>query len=137
MRAELTKLFTFEAAHELPNHDGQCQRLHGHSYRAEVNVVGPVKAATGEADEGMVVDFAVLKEIWLRDCYPLLEHRFLNDTLSDYLPTTAENIARFIYDTFTVRLAEHFDSEGLPNRGILVASARVWETATGAARFPA
>ena len=45
---------TFEAAHRLPNVPAghKCARLHGHSYRAEIRVEGPV----GE-DTGWVMDF--------------------------------------------------------------------------------
>ena len=34
--ATLAKEFTFDAAHSLPNSDGPCRRLHGHTYRAVV-----------------------------------------------------------------------------------------------------
>lgn len=130
MRAELTKEFRFEAAHMLPNHGGKCRELHGHSYRVQVHVTGPVQSATGQPDEGMVVDFDVLKQLWREFLHPLLDHRYLNDSLgAGYQPTTAENIARFIHDVFTVEL-EH-------GAGLLVAGVTVWETATGSVRFPA
>ena len=34
--------FGFEAAHQLPWHPGRCRDLHGHSYRLEVTVEGPI-----------------------------------------------------------------------------------------------
>ena len=49
---EIFREFTFEAAHRLtnvpPGH--KCARLHGHSFRAEIHVsgpVGPVQLALG------------------------------------------------------------------------------------------
>ena len=44
MRVELTKDFTFEAAHRLPMvpADHKCFRMHGHSFRVEVCVAGEV-----------------------------------------------------------------------------------------------
>lgn len=133
MRAALTKEFKFEAAHQLPNHDGACRRLHGHSYRVQLHVEGQVRPADGAHDEGMVIDFARLKRVWQAQLDPRLEHQFLNDTLGpSYQPTTAENIARFIYDVFTRTLSTSDASQG-----VLVTGVTVWETATGAARFPA
>ena len=58
----ITKRFTFEMAHALRGYDGPCRHIHGHSYVLEVSVGGPLGAA-GAADEGMVMDFGVLKTI--------------------------------------------------------------------------
>ena len=35
---EVTKIFRFESAHNLPNYEGDCANLHGHSYKLEVTV---------------------------------------------------------------------------------------------------
>ena len=51
MRTRVTRSFTFEAAHRLPWHGGRCRDLHGHGYRLEVTVEGPVDA------NGVVIDF--------------------------------------------------------------------------------
>ena len=45
------KEFEFDAAHYLPEYNGKCERLHGHTYKLVVKVEGtPDK-------EGMVIDF--------------------------------------------------------------------------------
>jgi len=117
--ATIAKTFRFEASHQLPNHDGRCARLHGHSYVCEVALRGPVREATGLPDEGMVVDFYVLSSWWNQLDGGFLDHRHLNDSLpSAYQPTTAENIARFILD----RAVAEF--------GPLVAYVRLHETAS-------
>ena len=36
----LTKDFTFDAAHNLVNYHGKCERLHGHTYRLRVVIEG-------------------------------------------------------------------------------------------------
>lgn len=121
----IAKRFTFDAAHQLPNHDGKCRRLHGHTYVIEVQVSGPVRPPMGEPDEGMVLDFGVISAVWKGDLEPMLDHRFLNETLpTDYWPTTAENIARFLLDAFTA---------GLDATGVVVERVRVWETPTSCA----
>ena len=40
---KLSKIFTFDAAHHLPNYTGKCKNLHGHSYQFEVIVSGKIK----------------------------------------------------------------------------------------------
>src|SRR2546430_17436060 len=54
---EIYREFTFEAAHRLPNvpEGHKCARLHGHSYRVEEHVSGPVDPGTG-----WVIDFGAL-----------------------------------------------------------------------------
>jgi len=51
MRARVVRCFTFAAAHHLPWHEGRCRQLHGHTYRLEVTVEGPI------GEHGVVVDF--------------------------------------------------------------------------------
>ncbi len=84
--------FTFEAAHRLPHvpPGHKCGRLHGHSYRVEVHVSGPVGAHTG-----WVMDFGDIKKAFepLGDA---LDHRFLNEVDGLENPTS-EVLARWIW----------------------------------------
>ncbi len=50
-------------AHALWNYDGPCRNIHGHSYRLEVTVKGPVGQDTGSPKLGMVMDFSELEKI--------------------------------------------------------------------------
>lgn len=59
----VTKQFHFEMAHALLNYDGPCKNIHGHSYQLNVTVKGKVKTNTNDFDEGMVVDFGVIKKV--------------------------------------------------------------------------
>jgi 6-pyruvoyltetrahydropterin/6-carboxytetrahydropterin synthase len=90
MQTSVTRTFTFEAAHQLPWHDGKCRQLHGHSYRLEVTVVGPI------GEHGIVVDFADIKRVVEREVIDRYDHRFLNDFLEN---PTAELIAADIWKT--------------------------------------
>lgn len=59
----VTKQFHFEMAHALLDYDGPCKNIHGHSYQLNVTVKGNVKTNTSDSDEGMVVDFGIIKKI--------------------------------------------------------------------------
>ncbi len=58
----VTKEFNFEMAHALYGYDGACKNIHGHSYKLKVGVIGKVKN-NGTQNDGMIIDFSVLKEI--------------------------------------------------------------------------
>lgn len=97
--------FTFEAAHLLPNlpEGHKCRRLHGHSFRVEVHVRGPV------AESGMVMDFADISAAF-QPLWAQLDHNYLNEVEGLANPTS-ENLAVWIWD----RLTEH-----LPLSGVVV-----------------
>ena len=81
---EVVKDFRFEAAHFLPQvpEGHKCRRIHGHSFRGEVAVRGPV-----DPKLGWVIDFADLK----RAVDPLikeLDHYLLNDIAGLENPTS-------------------------------------------------
>ena len=59
----ITKEFKFEMAHALHGYDGLCKNIHGHSYKLFVTVKGKIKNDNGNAKDGMVLDFDVLKSI--------------------------------------------------------------------------
>ena len=59
----ITKEFKFEMAHALHGYDGLCKNIHGHSYKLRVTVKGEVRSENGHVKDGMVIDFAELKEI--------------------------------------------------------------------------
>jgi 6-pyruvoyltetrahydropterin/6-carboxytetrahydropterin synthase len=89
---ELFKDFGFEAAHLLPNvPDGhKCARLHGHSFRVEVRVIGEVGA-----DSGWVMDFAELSTAW-EPVHNLVDHRYLNE-IDGLENPTSEVLAQWIW----------------------------------------
>lgn len=101
MRVELVKCFTFEAAHLLPTFpDGhKCRRLHGHSFRVDVHVEGPV-----DAEKGYLVDYGEIKQAFgpVRDA---LDHHYLNEIPGLENPT-AENLAAWIWERLAPVLPE-------------------------------
>lgn len=119
----IVKRFNFEAAHLLPNHNGHCARLHGHSYIVDVGVTGPVNPVRGESDEGMVIDFAEVSAAFKQNVHAVCDHQYLNDVLP-LVVTTAENIAAWIFGEMEAALRLRSDT-------VSVSFVRVWETATG------
>jgi 6-pyruvoyltetrahydropterin/6-carboxytetrahydropterin synthase len=89
---QIRKSFTFEAAHVLPNHPGKCARLHGHSYRLDVALEGPLQASGPAA--GMIEDFDVISRVVKSAVISALDHRSLNELLEN---PTAENIVVWIW----------------------------------------
>ncbi len=69
----ITKLFTFESAHWLTGHPS-CGETHGHSFRLEVTVTGPLDG------HGMVVDFGILKEV-VQPFVDKLDHKIINKVM--------------------------------------------------------
>ncbi|MEK6606683.1 MAG: 6-carboxytetrahydropterin synthase QueD [Myxococcota bacterium] len=93
MRATIGRTFSFEAAHRLPHvREGhKCARLHGHSFRVEIELEGEVDAESGwHRDFGDVDDaFAPLLE--------RLDHHFLNEVAGLENPTS-EVLARWLWE---------------------------------------
>jgi 6-pyruvoyltetrahydropterin/6-carboxytetrahydropterin synthase len=90
---KIAQAFRFEAAHHLPNvaETHRCRRLHGHSYRVELWLEGPVDPVTG-----FVADFFEI-EAAFGPLLDRLDHYCLNEIEGLENPT-AENIAIWIWD---------------------------------------
>jgi 6-pyruvoyltetrahydropterin/6-carboxytetrahydropterin synthase len=113
----LKRTFHFDAAHQVTDYNGKCENLHGHTYILTVTI-------TGEKQEnGMVLDFAILKKIVNEVVLAKLDHKFLNDLFEN--PTT-ENIATYIFDTlnevfkkYRCSVYEISLSEGINNTAVI------------------
>ena len=98
---DVFRVFQIEAAHRLPNvpEEHKCRRMHGHSFRIEVHISGPVGAETG-----WVMDFADLKRAF-QPLYDQLDHHCLNDIEGLENPTS-EVLARWIWERLQLNLPE-------------------------------
>jgi len=83
---------SFAAAHNLNNYQGECENLHGHNWRVEVEV-----SARDLDKAGLCIDFKVLKAE-TKELLGTLDHKYLNE-LSCFAgdSPSSENIARYIY----------------------------------------
>ena len=97
---QIRKHFRFEAAHVLPHHPGKCGRMHGHSYRLDVAIRGPLHE-TGPA-AGMIEDFDSIKTAVKQYVLETLDHQTLNDIIEN---PTAERIVLWIWQTLHPQLA--------------------------------
>lgn len=131
---KIAKEFSFDMAHMLDGHDGKCKNLHGHTYTLQVEICGELHSAG--AKSGMVMDYSDLKKVVKSHILDQMDHAFIYDSTSEKeckvaellnslesktfgIParTTAEQMAKYIFDTLT--------QVGLP-----VSLIRLWETPT-------
>jgi 6-pyruvoyltetrahydropterin/6-carboxytetrahydropterin synthase len=113
-KIRITKLFSFEMAHALENHDGLCQNIHGHSYKLRVTIMGEPALNCNSPKEGMLMDFSDLKNIVNQHIIEKYDHALvlksttnpqLIETLkkqyqkieiTDYQPTSEQLLLNFV-----------------------------------------
>lgn len=90
---DIFNVFHLECARRLPHlpQAHPCSRLHGHSFRVEVRVSGPLDPALG-----WVCDFADIAAAW-QPIHAHLDHRYLNDIEGLENPTS-EHLAIWIWN---------------------------------------
>ncbi|MFQ3549692.1 MAG: 6-carboxytetrahydropterin synthase QueD [Armatimonadota bacterium] len=108
---------SFDSAHSIKDYNGNCKRLHGHTYK--VTAFFRYKELQ---DLGFAFDFKTAKKI-LKEILSYLDHSYLND-LPDFkdINPTAETIAKYIYDK-------------LKKENSNLHRVSVWETATSCATY--
>ena len=113
---EISREFSFSAAHQIRMHGGKCERLHGHNWRVRVH------ARASRLDRiGMVIDFADLQKV-VADICARFDHQNINEIPPfDEVNTTAELLARHFYVEANRRLSA--TDEGR----VRVSKVEVWE----------
>ena len=119
MKITITKAFEFEACHHLEGYNGDCSRMHGHSYKLEVTVANTTERQLPQSD--MVVDFKVLKTAVEENVLVDYDHRNLDELFGEEQRPTAENM---IID-IGARLDEAFE-----DTTVKVVRLRLYETST-------
>ena len=110
---ELERSYRFEAAHYLPYvvESHACRRLHGHSYRIDVALAGPINERAG-----WLVDFADIDAV-VEPVRAQLDHQLLND-IDGLSNPTSEELAGWLWGRLAadlphlaaIRVAETPDS---------------------------
>ena len=107
MEISVCRIAHFNAAHRLYNPNwsedknqtifGKCNNpnFHGHNYKLEVWVTGPI-----DPDTGYVIDLGELKAIIKKEVEDQFDHKNLNEDTIEFksLNPTAENIAVVIWN---------------------------------------
>ncbi|QNP30976.1 6-pyruvoyl trahydropterin synthase family protein [Cylindrospermopsis curvispora] len=104
-RWKLSTEFTFDSAHYIKDYNGPCGRMHGHTYRVKIEVTSSQLHSSEYCPHSvMVADFKSLR--WAKKDVTQggLDHCVLNDVLPPEYETTAEMIAKYIYDETKRRL---------------------------------
>jgi len=114
----ITKIFTFDSAHQLEDYEGKCRQLHGHTYKLEVTVKGEM------GENGMVFDFSILKKVVTERVINQLDHKYLNDVF-DFNPTS-ENMVVWIFEQI---------DECFVGQPCILECIKLWETATSYAEL--
>ena len=93
VNVRLFRELRFEAAHRLPKVPAghKCARLHGHSFKVELAVYGPVNPETG-----WLIDFGELDRLW-QPLHDQLDHNYINEIEGLENPTS-ENLARWLWE---------------------------------------
>ena len=118
---ELRITSEFAAAHQLREHGGKCEKLHGHNWKVEVSVTGDELQ-----ENGLLVDFREIKQA-TKEALEELDHEFLNELpfFRDRNPSS-ENIARYLFQV----LSERMDSEK-----VRIGKVTAWESGTACATY--
>ena len=119
----VTKIFMFEASHNLPHYEGACHNLHGHSYKLEVTVGGQLVTDTQNAKCGMIIDFKDLKAIVNEVAVDKYDHSYLND----FFPNPTAEI-------MVEKIAKDIISK-ISGTSVYLVSCKLWETTTSYAEY--
>jgi 6-pyruvoyltetrahydropterin/6-carboxytetrahydropterin synthase len=118
---ELTVEVGFSAAHQLRGYKGNCENMHGHNWRVQINI-----SAERLNEIDIAMDFREVKQI-AREVISPLDHAFLNEVFpfTEKNPSS-ENIAKWIYDSLKKRINED---------ELRVAGVTVWESDSASASY--
>lgn len=137
----VTKTVSFDAAHLLTGHGGQCKNLHGHTYKVVVEL-GNTPPLPGQPDD-MVMDFKELKAVLQEEVVIPCDHAFLYDTTSAVETDIAKTLEKHGLRTYALsyrstseNLAKHF-FEKIAGRGLPVTAVSVSETPESCATYRA
>jgi 6-pyruvoyltetrahydropterin/6-carboxytetrahydropterin synthase len=128
----ITKEVYFCYGHRLMNHPGKCRNLHGHSVKASITI-----EQNHLNNEGMVCDFADVRDCADRYINAYLDHNFLLHKDDPLIPALIDNHERFL------ALDEHPTAEvlskmiylHLKQSGFNVSQVALWETASAYACY--
>ncbi len=139
---KITKTIEWEMGHRIPNHIGKCKNPHGHHYKLELTLSGPIGSNKGSSSEGMIIDFGDISKLLSAAIYDTLDHSFMiceddkimsaffkkqenfKAVIVPFIPTV-ENISQWCYNQIFPRIPEN----------VVIENLRVYETPNSWADF--
>jgi 6-pyruvoyltetrahydropterin/6-carboxytetrahydropterin synthase len=128
----ITKEVYFCYGHRLMNHAGKCRHLHGHSVKAAITI-----ARENLDDQGMVCDFADVKDCVEKFIDRHLDHNMLLHKEDPLIPALTANNERFwaLDEHPTAEVLSKMIYGYLKANGFNVSEVVLWETASACARY--
>jgi 6-pyruvoyltetrahydropterin/6-carboxytetrahydropterin synthase len=128
----ITKEVYFCYGHRLMNHPGKCRNLHGHSVKAAISI-----ARDSLNEDGMVCDFADIKESVEAYVDQYLDHNFLLHKDDPIIPALKENNERFwaLDEHPTAEVLSKMIFLHLKTIGFDVSQVVLWETSSAYACY--
>lgn len=71
----ISKHIELDVGHRVPLHESKCRNIHGHRYKVQMTISGPLINAGAES--GMVKDFGFLKDILMEVVHNVFDHRLV------------------------------------------------------------
>ncbi len=128
----ITKEVYFCYGHRLMNHPGKCRNLHGHSVKASITIM-----ADQLNDQGMVCDFADIKDCAEKYIDQQLDHNFLLHKDDAIIPILEQQNERFLAldEHPTAEVLAKMIFQHLKSAGFQVDQVALWETASASACY--
>lgn len=101
---QITKSIEWDMGHRISKHQGKCRTPHGHRYRLELTISGPVEKDRESKTDGMILDFQKLKDALAKQILSPLDHAFMardDDQLIKNLKNSTEEDLKIILVPFT------------------------------------
>ena len=118
---KVSKEMMISATHRVREHQGGCERIHGHNWKIIVTV-----GAKELNLMGMVIDFKDLKNTMHKVIMPM-DHNDINTYKPfDVVNPTSENLAKYIFDEMSKELNDDRKK---------ITEVKVYETDTSAATY--
>ncbi len=128
----ITKEVYFCYGHRLMNHPGKCRNLHGHSVKASISI-----KQESLNEQGMVCDFADVKDCVEGFIDKVLDHNFLLHKNDPIIPALLANNEQFlaIDEHPTAEVLSKMIYQHVKQQGFNVDQVVLWETASANACY--
>jgi 6-pyruvoyltetrahydropterin/6-carboxytetrahydropterin synthase len=119
----------FDAAHQLKDYDGKCNREHGHRWDVEIVIEG-----SSLDKRNMLIDFTDVKAMMKEVIDGTLDHFQLNETLNERNPT-AEFLSQWLFNQIEPRILAYKNIHPDAAGDMHLSRCCVWESPEACVKF--